>query len=86
MAGLFVLFAKKTEDFTIVWIMFIKISEKFVYNTGRRGSFHGKFMVAFMGFITFTRKGGWGWQQALGIEKKNDSRGGAYVAPDNSQV
>ena len=87
MDGLFILFAKKTENFTIVWIMFIKISEKFRYYTARKGNFHCKFMVAFMAFITFTRRRVGGrnkpWEQK---KKKNYNQGGAYVAPDNSQA
>lgn len=38
---LFTLFAQYTEDFTLVWIMFMKICGTFIYNTADSGTFNG---------------------------------------------
>ena len=42
--SLFILFAQLTEDFTLIWTMFIsiKIRGKFIYNTSDGDSFQGQ--------------------------------------------
>ena len=39
---LFLLFALKTQDFSLVWTMFTKVHGKFMHNTACSDSFHGQ--------------------------------------------
>ena len=38
---LFLLFALKAQDFSLVWTMFTKVHGKFMHNTACSDSFHG---------------------------------------------